>query len=145
MCFLMSWKVLAGESLLFEFGSTVGIDRHRLARGTQSAGRKSIITRWTALTLTWKPVRKLQSLVWSNPVSNPRSSTCRRNLWWMMGGVLFQPLSLTVKGEKTANCTDADQSLNIIPEGHDSVFYPPILSSSLSKTFAIFIFIWKIN
>lgn len=36
MCFLMSWKLLAGESLLFEFGSIVGIDLHRLARGTQS-------------------------------------------------------------------------------------------------------------
>lgn len=102
MCFLMSWKLLAGESLLFEFGSIVGIDLHRLARGTQSAGRKSIITRCTVLTFTWKPVHRLQSLVWSNPASNPRSVTCRRNLWWMMAGVLFQPLSLSVKGEKTS-------------------------------------------
>lgn len=44
MCFLTSWKLLAGESLLLEFGSMVGIDLHRPAGGTQSSGRKSITT-----------------------------------------------------------------------------------------------------
>ena len=115
MCFLVSWTtLLAEESFLFKFGRMVGIDLHGLAGGTQSSGRKSITTRHAVFTLIWKPVQGLLSPVWSNAASNPRSRTYRRNLWWVMEGALFKPVSLTVRGEKAANCAQMMTRVSIL-------------------------------
>lgn len=43
MCPLKSWKLLAGESSLFELGSGKDIDLHELAGGTRSSGGNQLL------------------------------------------------------------------------------------------------------